>query len=513
MAKKKYKTQNQSQPTKPKKDNINSLGFIKEALTLIGGLAGSLLAVYGLVKTFKDDAEGFSWLIFVGVVVWLIILWRLFQVRKTTAYSLLIISALVGIVGWVGWQSQVKATEKKIIVLVAQFDGPEETYGLHGKIMEDLRQATKGYNDTDIIDGNEVVTAGQGSEYARELGKKVKADLVIWAWYRPTENPNITIHFENLSPVDFEVIQESETYQPQTKLTSLESFEIQRQLGSETSTLVSFMTGLFRLKNGDYQIALERFEQILREKDMSTYIKEEALYTYIGDSHQFLGKLEQSIQDYDIAISLNSNYAKVYINRGAAYYNLRNYEQAIQDEDKAIQLNPKYASAYYNRGLANDGLGQFELAVQDFDKAIQLEPNFSIAYMNRGNAYSNMKQYERAIQDYDTAIRLEPSSSLAYNNRGVAYSNLQQNERAIQDQNRAIELNPYNSAAYANRGGNYFTLGQYDRAIKDFDKAIELDPNMAIAYYNRGLLLVKIGKAIEAEVDFKKYEELTGQKP
>ncbi len=177
MAKKKHKPQKTPQPIKQKKDSSNPLGFVKEALTLMGGLAGSILAVYGLVKTFKDDAEGFSWLILVGIVIWLLILWQLFQVRKMTAYSLFIISILLGVVGWIGWQSQVKAAEDKVIVLVAQFDGPEDKYGLRRQIMEDLRDATEGYDDTVIIEGDELVTS---SESARELGEGAKADLVIW---------------------------------------------------------------------------------------------------------------------------------------------------------------------------------------------------------------------------------------------------------------------------------------------------------------------------------------------
>ena len=66
----------------------NSPNRVVEALKLGGGLAGSILAIYGLVKTFRDDTAGFSWLILVGVLIWIIFLWRLFQTRRTAAYSL-----------------------------------------------------------------------------------------------------------------------------------------------------------------------------------------------------------------------------------------------------------------------------------------------------------------------------------------------------------------------------------------------------------------------------------------
>src|SRR5574341_575088 len=104
---------------------------------------------------------------------------------------------------------------------------------------------------------NEVITpdSDSGSSRARELGKNLQADIVIWGWYRPTENPSITVHIENLSPIQIETLQKSEIYKPQASLAQLESFEIQRKLGSETSTLISFIEGTLKYKSGDFQTA------------------------------------------------------------------------------------------------------------------------------------------------------------------------------------------------------------------------------------------------------------------
>jgi tetratricopeptide (TPR) repeat protein len=482
MTKKKHKSQNQLHQTKPQKGNINSLGFIKEALTLIGGLAGSILAVYGLVKTFKDDAEGFSWLIPVGIVIWLLILWRLFQVRKTTAYSLLIVSIIFGVVGWIGWQSQVKETEDKVVVLVAQFDGPEEKYGLRDQIMEELRQATKGYKDTYIIDGEEVVTSGQGSEYARGLGEKDKADLVIWAWYKPTENPNITIHFENLSTSQIETLQESESYQPQATLAELETFEVQRKIGSETKTLILFISGLLRFEANDYPTAIERFESILAADDISTFIDQKILYNNIGMSYYRSGDIEESIQSYS----------------------------------KAIDLDQKFDYAYDNRGNSYDDLGRSEEAINDYNKAIELNPNSPLQYLyyyDRGFAYARSGQYDKALGDFNKSIELEPKFVKAYGNRGNSYKALGQLESAMSDFNKVIELSPSEFMAYSNRGAIYYELGQYDNAIEDFNRAININPEFSPAYYNRGLVYQTIGNIIKSKADFKKYEELTGEKP
>ena len=476
MSGKKNRQARRAEHAKQKSSNSISLGFVKEALTLIGGLAGSILAVYGLVKTFKDDVEGFSWLILVGIAIWLLFLWRLLQVRKTTAYSLFIISVLAGVIGWVGWQSQVKAVEKKVVVLVTQFDGPEETYGLRRQMMEDLQEATKDYNDTVVIESDELVDS---SENARNLGEKKKADLVIWAWYRPTENPNITIHIENLSPTQLDTLQASETYQPTATLSQLESFEIQRQIGSETSTLVTFLSGLLKFKSDDYQTAIERFNQILEENDISTFISR-----------------------YDL-----------FDNLGYSYFSLGKYDQAIQSFDRAIEINPQIENSYLNRGMAFGFLSKYDQAIQDFNKAIEINPKSFKAYDNRGNSYTNTGWWDRALEDYEKAIEVNPQFFSPYSNRGIVYAYKKQYELAIQDYNKAIDLNPQVAVIFMNRGNAYAGLKKYDRAIQDYDKAIELDPNLAYAYNNRRLAYQALGKIAAAEADLKKYEELTGEKP
>ena len=80
-------------------------------------------------------------------------------------------------------------------------------------------------------------------------------------------------------------MQESEVYEPQAVLAQLESFEIQRQIGSETTTLVSFLIGTLKYNSNDYESALERFEQILASEDLSTFINQDDLFFYLGYSN------------------------------------------------------------------------------------------------------------------------------------------------------------------------------------------------------------------------------------
>lgn len=448
-------------------------GLVKEVLTLLGGVAGSILAVYGLIKTFKDDLSGFSWLIVVGMVLWMAFIWKLFQTRRTTAYSLLIISVLIGVVGFIGWQSQVKVTKEKIIVLVTQFDGPEEEYGLRRKILEDLQQAANGYEDTLIIESNEIVTS---SEYARELGEQVNADLVMWAWYRPTENPNITIHIENLSPNEFDDIQQSETYQPQATLADLDEFVIQKQIGSDAGALVSYLAGVLRYKSGDYEAAVERFEQVLQFDGTGTFVVSYDLYSNLGYSYM-------ALDEYGLAID---------------YFGL------------AIESDPVNADAYINRGTAYHYSGQNEHAIQDLYSAIEIDPQCENAYFNLGVAYAMLGKYNDAVDSYSKAIEIDAEDIEAFNNRGTVYIELEEYDLAIQDFGVTTVINPDYWKGYYNRGTVYMILEEYSLAVENFDRALEIAPDLFFVYYYRGSAYKALGLDNDAEADFKKYEELIG---
>ncbi|HLP80444.1 MAG TPA: tetratricopeptide repeat protein, partial [Nitrosomonas sp.] len=399
MAKKKNKQKPQPRQS-PKSKGIN-WKLVSQAMVGLLAFIGSLASVNDLVDKIRSDGRTFLSFVIPGLVVvtLLIVVVQLFRNKSLFAIPLLTVVIVGGVFGGLGWRLYNQTEEDKIIVLVAQFDGPEETYGLHNQIMEDLRHATKVYDDTVILESKEVVTAGQGSAYARELGQKAKADLVIWAWYRPTENPNITIHFEKISAVEVLAIEESETYKPKATLAQLESFEVQREIGSETSTLVTFISGMIRLASGDHEQAVKRFEQILEDEDNSTFVSRSDLLFILGNSYSSLENYELAIRTFTASIESDPLNAAAYVNRGASYIDLGEYERSLQDFDKAIEIDSQNIYAYVNRGAAYSYLKQYELSILDFNKAFEIDPLFAGIFYNRGLNYLYLENYELALLD------------------------------------------------------------------------------------------------------------------
>ncbi|MFP4135250.1 MAG: tetratricopeptide repeat protein, partial [Halothece sp.] len=76
--------------------------------------------------------------------------------------------------------------------------------------------------------------------------------------------------------------------------------------------------------------------------------------------------------DYDRALELNPEQARIYLNRGIAYTKQENLEQAIADYTQAIELNASLADAYANRGVVHYLNGDQESAIADLEMAAEI---------------------------------------------------------------------------------------------------------------------------------------------
>ena len=101
---------------------------------------------------------------------------------------------------------------------------------------------------------------------------------------------------------------------------------------------------------------------------------------YIGLSHQFKGKFDDAIENFNRAIEQNPYFAEAYCYRGTAYFNKKELSCALKDLNEAMRLNSNYDEAYNNRGLVYSHKGQYDRAIKDFDKAIELKSDYAGAY-------------------------------------------------------------------------------------------------------------------------------------
>ena len=76
-----------------------------------------------------------------------------------------------------------------------------------------------------------------------------------------------------------------------------------------------------------------------------------------------------------MAIKLNPNDAKAYIDRGRIYYVEQKYDAAVSDYSVAIRLGKDLEYAYFGRALAYDRLRRTDKADEDYAAAHHTRPN------------------------------------------------------------------------------------------------------------------------------------------
>jgi len=200
--------------------------------------------------------------------------------------------------------------------------------------------------------------------------------------------------------------------------------------------------------------------------------------------------------------------ARIYGQRGMAYFSHNEYQRAIHDFDRALALDPSYASAYLLRGIAYSSLSEYQRAIENFDPALALDTRNTFTYAHRAIAYRKLKNYEQAIADFDRALLLDPQLEGLSILRSLTYEEFDEAHRGLGDFDYILELNPDNAQAYALRGMAYCSLNEYQRAIQNLNRAVELDPNDARVYASRGHVYLELGEIGQAMADFHRSQEL-----
>ena len=161
-------------------------------------------------------------------------------------------------------------------------------------------------------------------------------------------------------------------------------------------------------------------------------------YFAVGNLHRLEGSINEAIDAYENGLTLNDNFAEVYINLGKALNALGEHQKALTVCNEAIALKPDFvkvhlAEAYFVRGNALKGLRYYTAAINDYTRTLTQEPDHAEAYNKLGNAYYHKGDFNTAIENYNSAINLNPDLANAYYNLGIARLCLREWEKAKTD--------------------------------------------------------------------------------
>ena len=88
-----------------------------------------------------------------------------------------------------------------------------------------------------------------------------------------------------------------------------------------------------------------------------------------------LGKLDEALEEMEIALALDPISSIISRDRAMIYYYRRDWERALDQCDHTIEANPHFSPAYWALGLIQEQRGDFDESAAAFQRAIQFSPN------------------------------------------------------------------------------------------------------------------------------------------
>ncbi|ELW63157.1 Tetratricopeptide repeat protein 6 [Tupaia chinensis] len=293
-----------------------------------------------------------------------------------------------------------------------------------------------------------------------------------------------------------------------------------------TSADCLYNLGLCYLEEGNLQMAFEFFTKAVKTNpDFAEGFYQRGLC-------KIKLQKDNSILDFNRAITINPKHYQAYLSRVAFYGSKGRYSKAILNCNEAIRICPESVRAYLYRGVLKYYNKAYKLAITDLNIAVNMDKNNYVAFYNRALCYTKIKEFQMALIDYGIVLLLDAGKTVTLNtfiNRGLIYRELEQyafaletqgkfqkawnhftiamevdpksylahegravvclqmgnNFAAMQDINEAIKINA-TAEFLTNRGVIHEFMGQKQNAMKDYQAAISLNPKYSLAYFNAG---------------------------
>ncbi|HOV89431.1 MAG TPA: tetratricopeptide repeat protein [Syntrophorhabdaceae bacterium] len=268
----------------------------------------------------------------------------------------------------------------------------------------------------------------------------------------------------------------------------------------------------------DYRGAIEKFEDILKRKKVSTSIHYNLSKVYISQSHRNLGiilftmgKYAEALQEFTMALHYNPGFNELYYFIGVCQNNLGDFKSAIDSFNSVIEVdpsnlparlklgvalhnyrmwdtaenlykgilktNPNYADIHYYLGLTYLGKGNVDEATNSFRSALKINPNYLQARIKIIVAQIYTGEFDKAIEELISLSEKYPKFADIFYYLGIAYTGKGMFEKAIENFRHATEINPSYKEARTKLGTIYCHLGRFQEGINEFEEASRIDPS------------------------------------
>jgi serine/threonine protein kinase/Flp pilus assembly protein TadD len=211
----------------------------------------------------------------------------------------------------------------------------------------------------------------------------------------------------------------------------------------------------------------------------------------------------QAVGYYRVALALRPDSPGVHFHLGIALRAQGDLAGAIAACQKAITLNPKFAEAHTSLGHALDAQGDHAGAAAAHRQALALKPNYAGAHNGLGSTLYAQGDWAGAAAAFRQALALKVDFAEAHYNLGNALRKQGDLAGATTAYRQAVAHQPDLVEPHYNLGLALVAQGDHAGAAAAFRQAIALQPDHAEAHNNLGLELRAQGDLAGAAAAFR----------
>ena len=206
-----------------------------------------------------------------------------------------------------------------------------------------------------------------------------------------------------------------------------------------------------------------------------TTSSKEALKEYLeGQSISEKLQATKSLEHFDKAIALDSNFASAYLNRANNSFSAKDFFSYLE---KAKMVSAQASPGERLNILAAEAgaYGKLDMQKVYLDSLLTMFPDDERVQFNIGAYYYGLQDYQRAIDHYKKALQVVPEYSPVYNILGYAYRQIEKYDDAEKTFKKYTELIPDDPNPYDSYAELLMKRGRFDESIANYQKALVID--------------------------------------
>ncbi len=317
---------------------------------------------------------------------------------------------------------EVELRERELEKIAFEINAKQDELALQAKILEDKEKSLQ-----------EDIKIRAEESHIEKVEDKVEA--VLPESYEYEEAGGEELLAETAVVEDLEVGHELESVGvgPQP-MTTVEEGILEGPRVGEVD-LIKEISALYSLKRFDD--ALERIEKALQQG-----LDSKLLWNMKGNIMWGKRPLEEALECYGKALSLDSNYVVTLMNLMSLNCELGRYDEAYQWCERLNALKSGDERFLLEKALLEAREGRVDIALTTLDTLLEIDGELEGVWNLKGVVLYSLLQKDEAISCFEKALAIRPDYAIAWNNKAVALYHSEKYEKALQCFNRAIDIMP-----------------------------------------------------------------------